>query len=39
MNTIRRQLLQLIGLSPASCAFAVFAQAAWPEKLIRFVVG
>ena len=39
MNTIRRQLVQLITLSPVSSAFEAFAQAAWPEKPIRFVVG
>ena len=39
MNSTRRRLIQAIALTPATCTFDAFAQAAWPEKLIRFVVG
>lgn len=39
MNNTRRQLLQLAAAVPAFSVLDAFAQPAWPDKPIRFVVG
>lgn len=39
MNSTRRRLLQLAAIASAAGPLQTFAQPAWPDKPIRFVIG